>query len=102
MPTAPPSHKPNRVQKSGWEKSHMGLSYIDRGYGKAWRKVRLQVIRRDKGLCQPCYRANRITAYRDVDHIIPKEQGGTDNPDNLQCICGNCHKAKTATERGCS
>jgi 5-methylcytosine-specific restriction protein A len=33
-----------------------------------------------------------------VDHIKPKEQGGTDSHANLQSICKACHKAKTQTE----
>ncbi|MGE8515762.1 MAG: HNH endonuclease [Alcaligenes nematophilus] len=33
-----------------------------------------------------------------MDHIIPKSQGGTDDLENLQTICGDCHKAKTLKE----
>lgn len=79
-----------------------------RGYGSAWEKVRKQVIERDKGLCQPCLRAGRVTAFRAVDHITPKavaekqrwSQAKTDDPDNLQCICKPCHDEKTAKENG--
>jgi 5-methylcytosine-specific restriction protein A len=34
----------------------------------------------------------------EVDHIIPKAQDGTDDFDNLQAICTDCHKAKTKAE----
>lgn len=40
----------------------------------------------------------RPTPARHVDHITPKSQGGTDEHDNLQSICIDCHKAKTAEE----
>lgn len=33
-----------------------------------------------------------------VDHFVPLIDGGTDFPDNLQLLCEDCHKAKTARE----
>ena len=30
-----------------------------------------------------------------IDHIIPIKHGGTDNYDNLQTLCVNCHAIKT-------
>jgi 5-methylcytosine-specific restriction protein A len=35
----------------------------------------------------------------EVDHITPKAKDGTDDPENLQAICIECHKAKTKAER---
>lgn len=70
----------------------------ERGYGSQWDKTRLRILRRDNGLCQPCLRAGRVTSARAVDHIVPKSEGGTDVDDNLQAICIECHKAKTAAE----
>lgn len=35
-----------------------------------------------------------------TDHIIRREDGGTDEPSNLQTLCQRCHSAKTATEKG--
>lgn len=70
----------------------------ERGYGWQWQKLRQHILRRDKYLCQPCLEAGRITEAKDVDHIINKAQGGTDEPENLQAICGACHKAKTQRE----
>lgn len=68
----------------------------ERGYGHAWRKLRDRILRRDKGLCQPCQKAGRLTPATEVDHIVEKAHGGTDAMDNLQAICGPCHRAKTA------
>ena len=28
----------------------------------------------------------------DVHHVIPVEEGGTDDQDNLVCLCRHCHK----------
>jgi 5-methylcytosine-specific restriction enzyme A len=33
-----------------------------------------------------------------VDHITSKAKGGSDDLENLQAICDDCHKAKTADE----
>lgn len=71
-----------------------------RGYGSVWDKLRLRILARDKRLCQPCKRKGRITAGNEVDHVTPKAKGGTDDEANLECICTECHKAKTTRENG--
>lgn len=40
-----------------------------------------------------------MTAATTVDHIRSKRAGGTDDVENLQPLCNQCHKEKTATER---
>jgi 5-methylcytosine-specific restriction protein A len=70
----------------------------ERGYGSEWDRLRLEILRRDKGLCQPCLRLDRVTRGNIVDHIVPKAEDGTDDPANLQTICKPCHTAKTAAE----
>lgn len=70
----------------------------ERGYGAAWERARKIALKRDKFLCIPCLKQGRITPAREVDHITPKEQGGTDDQDNLQSICRPCHADKTSAE----
>ena len=46
----------------------------------------------------PC----KICGSRDnlqLDHIIPREDGGTDDPENLQVLCKKCHAKKSGYER---
>ncbi|MHA7852209.1 HNH endonuclease [Roseovarius sp.] len=69
-----------------------------RGYGAAWRKLRLRIMRRDMWLCQPCQRNGLITPATECDHIKPKANGGDDDPANLQAICSACHADKTQAE----
>lgn len=57
------------------------------------------MLARDKYLCQPCLRTGRYTQADEVDHIQSLASGGTDDAANLQAICEDCHKAKTAIER---
>ncbi len=77
-----------------------------RGYGAAWERLRVSVLKRDCGLCQPCLREGRVSSAVEVDHVVNKaawraERGsleGCDAPSNLQAICPACHRAKTADE----
>lgn len=32
------------------------------------------------------------------DHIVPRFLGGTDDPDNIQMLCANCHEDKTRVD----
>lgn len=72
----------------------------ERGYGTAWDKLRLRILARDRHLCQPCKRKGRIKAGNEVDHIVPKAKGGTDDEGNLQVTCRDCHRDKTIREAG--
>ena len=70
----------------------------ERGYGSRWDKLRQVVLARDMHLCQLCLAEGRPTPARQVDHIIPKAKGGTDDLTNLQGICPEHHRAKTERE----
>jgi 5-methylcytosine-specific restriction protein A len=86
--------------KAGWllNEKNNGNRH-QRGYGSQWEKLRLIILRRDKGLCQECIRKGIAKAGSHVDHIKPKAQGGTDYHSNLEVLCISHHQAKTATER---
>lgn len=46
--------------------------------------------------CNMCERM--LGAEVDVDHVTPLHMGGSNDPRNLQVLCLNCHRAKTAME----
>lgn len=69
-----------------------------RGYGYQWTKIRARILARDLYLCQRCLAHDRPTPATDVDHKIPKAKGGTDDDSNLQALCGQCHRDKTADD----
>lgn len=77
-----------------------------RGYGAAWDRLRLEVLKRDNYLCQECMRQGKLTPLcikphdHAVDHIKPKAHGGSDDFQNLQSLCIDCHTAKTAQDEG--
>ena len=66
--------------------------------GRPWRRIRDKVLRRDGYLCVTCHKKGLIVEAAEVDHIIPKSQGGTESLDNLESICSPCHKRKTFLE----
>ena len=46
-----------------------------------------------KWKCNSCL--NILNASYEIDHIIPLYQGGTNDLNNLQALCRNCHGEKT-------
>ncbi len=84
--------------RCGWLKTGMQTAR-ERGYGWKWQKLRVRVLERDFGLCQICSSSGFSTIATEVDHIIAKANGGTDEEDNLQAICRSCHVKKTTRDR---
>lgn len=82
---------------SGWNNPARGTAE-QRGYDWAWRKRRAAVLKRDRYLCQCADCRGRRLPAGEVDHRIPKFEGGTDDPSNLYAINVDCHKAKTSAE----
>lgn len=93
-----PEHK-RQHHVSTWNEYHAGRTRQERGYGRAWERKRITVLRRDGYLCQPCLARGLSVEATEVDHITAKSRGGTDDEDNLQAICAPCHRAKTAKDR---
>lgn len=81
---------------SGWFKKGSRHSH---GYDAKWDVTRDRILVRDKYLCQRCYRSGIYTQAREVDHIVPKSRGGSDDDTNLEGICIRCHMLKTQLER---
>jgi hypothetical protein len=52
--------------------------------------VRAAVIARDQHRCQSpgC----RSTHFLEVHHVVPRRDGGTNQPENLVTLCGRCHR----------
>ena len=96
---APGYCEQHKRESVGWNKSHQGKTTTERGLGWKWQKIRLRILKRDGELCQPCQRQGRIVEGREVDHIIPRAIGGTNDDANLQTICKACHLDKTQREK---
>jgi 5-methylcytosine-specific restriction protein A len=65
-----------------------------------WAAKRQRILLRDAYTC----RASGCSAVvsgkaAHVDHVVPLEDGGTDDDANLQTLCAACHGAKTRGEQ---
>ena len=97
-----PKHKDAaeaRARKWKAEQDSQRESAYRRGYGARWRKLRAQILM-DEPLCRECRKAGRIVPATDVDHIVARADGGTDDRSNLQPLCHACHSRKTVRENG--
>jgi len=59
------------------------------------RALRFEVFKRDSFSCQYCGRQTPQTIL-EIDHIIPKSKGGTDDINNLITSCFDCNRGKGA------
>lgn len=94
---------------SGWRADAERGNRHQRGYGWAWEKLRVEVLRRDCGLCQcpDCLGGKlRVTAANEVHHIVGKAEGQLrgwtqaeiDHPSNLQAVSRECHDKLTSKQ----
>lgn len=51
-------------------------------------------------LCVECKKAGRVTLATVPDHIVALTNGGEDSESNLQSLCDECHRIKTAQDLG--
>lgn len=70
--------------------------YTSAEYPPDWQSRRQKVLRRDGYICRACgVRSTRVDDVRfDVDHIVPKSDGGSHALENLQSLCPSCHAEK--------
>ncbi|MGE0031028.1 MAG: HNH endonuclease [Gammaproteobacteria bacterium] len=71
----------------------------ERFLGRAATERNARLLRREP-LCRLCRAKDRVTAATEVDHIRPLCKGGTEDELNLQPLCADCHKRKTAEDFG--
>ena len=80
---------PAGIRLIDWDLSPLTKSYCARISNPEWPSLRASVMERDRSTCQYCGKP-----AEHVDHIIPKCQGGTDEPDNLVAACAPCNLSK--------
>lgn len=79
------------------------MEYAPRLRGRHGQKQRARRLKLFP-LCRHCEEEGVIKATEEIDHIIPLfkgiEAGGTDEDDNVQGLCYEHHKIKTAKDLG--
>ncbi len=58
-----------------------------------------RLLKRQKGKCSHCGLTFREDNSLEIDHIVPRSQGGKDESENQQLLHKHCHDQKTATDR---
>lgn len=59
-----------------------------------WQSTRRRILQRDRERCRVCNRPGF-----EVDHIVPRRLGGSNEDKNLWVLCREHHAAKTGKER---
>ena len=80
------SKRGNRV----WQHRRISTGYIPGS-------VRYEVLKRAKFRCELCGISADDKAL-EVDHIIPRNKGGSDDPSNFQSLCYSCNAMKRDTD----
>ena len=93
MPRAIPSWRPKRMQATT-----RPTKEIAHYHTADWRARRTRILLRDAMRCGECRRAVSGRQAH-VDHLIPLEEGGTDDDGNLRTMCERCHGRKTRAEQ---
>lgn len=59
--------------------------------------LRYEILNRDGFKCRLCGRSSAADGVKlEVDHIVPVYAGGNDESTNLQTLCEDCNKGKSA------
>jgi len=58
------------------------------------KRIRFEVLKRDGFRCRYCG-ISSLSALLHVDHVIPRAEGGTDDPANLIASCAACNLGKS-------
>jgi len=60
-------------------------------------RTKKTVAARARWRCEACREI--VNANYEIDHTVPLFRGGSNDVSNLQCLCPDCHRDKTAADR---
>jgi ATP adenylyltransferase len=69
-----------------WQHRRVSVGYLSG-------TLRYEVLKRARFRCELCGVSAEVRAL-EVDHIVPRSRGGTDEPANLQALCYRCNSMK--------
>ncbi|HCT63752.1 MAG TPA: HNH endonuclease [Lachnospiraceae bacterium] len=83
-----------KAERNKYYDNNRDKKYTDFYHSDAWIKIRAIVLRRDNGLCQHCYRNNKVTTADMVHHIVEIKVNWLLRLvlNNLISLCDACHK----------
>lgn len=62
--------------------------------GGSWKTIRWAVLQRDGFRCRYCGQEAADGVRLEVDHVVPRSAGGSDNMSNLLTACEECNQGK--------
>jgi 5-methylcytosine-specific restriction enzyme A len=93
------------AHRKGRDRPRFYGSSSSRDYGYRWQKLRKRILEEHLarfGLACPGWHRSQhfVNSTRELqlDHIVARVEGGTDDPVNLQILCRSCNSAKSARE----
>lgn len=107
MPTLPPRPctypRCKKMQKKRSRCEDHQVSHAWKGSNKfsngwKWSRLKNNALQRDNFLCVKCIEKGEPRRAEEVDHIIPRSRGGSDDQSNLMSLCSRCHSIKTKSE----
>ena len=73
------------------------ISYVNKPTRRKIKPLtRCNIAQMQNNKCNSC--SNELTEYFQIDHIIALQFGGTDDEQNLQALCCECHAKKSIIE----
>lgn len=87
-------HRPRKPKRRPEDK-HVGGTVNSTRHG--WFAIREHVLKRDGNQCQ-AQEVGCTGLAVEVDHIVPQYLGGTDDDDNLESLCPECHARRTSRQ----
>ena len=72
------------------------FTIVQQNRRKLNKNIRNEIRNNQNNKCNDCN--NSLSQYYNIDHIIGLQYGGTDNFDNLQALCCECHAKKSLIE----
>ncbi len=73
---------------------------VARKRGRAGQQQRRRRLERTDGLCEHCLAKGRTALATVVNHKVPLAQGGSDEDENTENLCGPCDQVVTAEQFG--
>ena len=63
---------------------------------RAWQRIRMLVLERAGYRCEAC---GKIGARWEIHHKVKLRDGGSNDLENLECLCRDCHFAQHVTKK---
>lgn len=90
------------LRQNGWDIETTSVGYIlhsdeqkvRTGRSNIPSKLRYATLQRDNSTCQRCGRTIKDGIKLEVDHKLPVDWNGTNDPDNLWTLCNECNGGK--------